>query len=52
MEEKGIVVKRVYKSFGKHVVLENVSFQVKQGQIFGLVGNNVSGKTVLMKCIC
>lgn len=52
MEEKGIVVKRVYKSFGKHVVLENVSFQVKQGQIFGLVGNNGSGKTVLMKCIC
>lgn len=52
MEEKGIVVKQVYKSFGKHVVLENVSFQVKQGQIFGLVGNNGSGKTVLMKCIC
>ena len=52
MEEKGIVVKRVYKSFGKHAVLENVSFQVKQGQIFGLVGNNGSGKTVLMKCIC
>ena len=52
MEEKGIVVKQVYKSFGKHAVLENVSFQVKQGQIFGLVGNNGSGKTVLMKCIC
>lgn len=52
MEEKGIVVKQVCKSFGKHAVLENVSFQVKQGQIFGLVGNNGSGKTVLMKCIC
>lgn len=52
MEDKGIVVKQVYKAFGKHAVLENVSFQVKRGQIYGLVGNNGSGKTVLMKCIC
>lgn len=52
MENKGIVVEHVYKSFGKEKVLNNVSLIIEPGHIYGVVGNNGSGKTVLMKCIC
>jgi ABC-2 type transport system ATP-binding protein len=31
--------------------VENVSFSVKQGEVFGLLGPNGAGKTTLMKCI-
>lgn len=49
---EGVVVEHIYKSFGKDSVLEDVNLTIKSGEIFGVVGNNGSGKTVLMKCIC
>lgn len=49
---QGIIVEHVYKSFGKEDVLIDVNLTVPQGKIVGVVGNNGSGKTVLMKCIC
>lgn len=52
MEKNGIVVEHVSKSFGKQTVLDDVSLTVPPGKIVGVVGNNGSGKTVLMKCIC
>ncbi|MDE6761781.1 MAG: ATP-binding cassette domain-containing protein [Lachnospiraceae bacterium] len=51
-EHHGIEVKNVYKSFGKEQVLKNISLSIPPGSIYGVVGNNGSGKTVLMKCIC
>ncbi len=51
-EDTGIVVNHVYKSFGKEQVLIDVNFSIPPGSIYGVVGNNGSGKTVLMKCIC
>lgn len=53
MEERvGIQVEHVYKTFGKEPVLKDVNLQILPGQAVGVVGNNGSGKTVLMKCIC
>ncbi len=52
MEHNGIIVEGVCKSFGKETVLKDVSLSVPPGEIVGVVGNNGSGKTVLMKCIC
>lgn len=52
MEHKGIIVENVYKSFGKETVLTDVNLSIPPGSIVGVVGNNGSGKTVLMKCIC
>ena len=56
MEQKkeniGIVVEHVYKSFVKEHVLRDVTFSIPTGKIYGVIGNNGSGKTVLMKCIC
>ena len=37
--------------FGGISVLENVSFDVEPGRIFGLVGPNGAGKTSLFNCI-
>lgn len=47
-----ISVQNVSKSFGEEEVLRNVSRDFEEGRIHGIVGNNGSGKTVLMKCIC
>lgn len=47
-----IEVLNVSKSFGEEKVLKNVSHSFEKGKIHGIVGNNGSGKTVLMKCIC
>lgn len=51
-ENTGIEVNHVYKSFGKEQVPMDVNFSIPPGSIYGVVGNNGSGKTVLMKCIC
>lgn len=42
----------VTKRFGQDVVLKEVSLTLNKGEVCGIVGNNGSGKTVLMKCIC
>lgn len=53
MEEMdGVEVRHVYKSFGREHVLTDVNLSIPPGSIHGVVGNNGSGKTVLMKCIC
>ena len=33
-------------------ILNNISLTLELGKIYGLVGSNGSGKTMLMKCIC
>lgn len=35
-----------------HTILEHISLYLKPGKIYGLIGRNGSGKTMLMKCIC
>ncbi len=47
-----ISVQNVSKDFGNERVLHDVSREFEAGKIHGIVGNNGSGKTVLMKCIC
>ena len=46
-----IVVKNASKAFGKEAALQNVSMVFEEGKIYGIVGRNGSGKTVLFKCI-
>lgn len=43
---------KVRKSFGEEEVLRELSWEMERGKVYGIVGNNGSGKTVLMKCIC
>ncbi len=47
-----IELRQVRKCFGGEEVLKKLDFCVERGRVYGIVGNNGSGKTVLMKCIC
>lgn len=47
-----ISVRNLSKDFGQDRVLKCVTRDFESGKIHGIVGNNGSGKTVLMKCIC
>lgn len=44
-------VRNLSKSFGGLKALMDVSFEVKRGEIFGIIGPNGSGKTTLINCI-
>lgn len=47
-----IEINHVTKKFGEDTVLSDINVAMEQGQVYGISGNNGSGKTVLMKCIC
>ena len=47
-----ISVKDVSLVIKKDTILSGVSMELEQGKIYGIVGRNGSGKTMLMKCIC
>lgn len=47
-----IRVEGLEKRFRDEVILTEVNMLLEKGKIYGLVGMNGSGKTVLMKCIC
>ncbi len=51
MSEYAIELKNITKTFGKVVANNNVSLNVKKGEILSLLGENGSGKTTLMNMI-
>ena len=46
-----IRVSGLRKSYGSTVAVDDVSFEVSNGEIFGLIGPNGAGKTTTMECI-
>ena len=52
MNESIISVSNATKVFKEHAALNSVSLQLEKGKIYGIIGRNGSGKTVLFKCIC
>jgi ABC-2 type transport system ATP-binding protein len=46
-----IQVLKVRKAYGQTVAVDEVSFEVDDGEIFGLIGPNGAGKTTTMECI-
>ena len=46
-----IEIKQVTKKFDDLVVLNNVSFTIPEGEIFGIVGKSGAGKSTLLRCI-
>ena len=46
-----IRVSELRKTYGSTLAVDNVSFEVKTGEIFGLIGPNGAGKTTTMECV-
>ncbi len=41
----------LYKKFGENVVLNNINFELKEGEVVSLVGKSGAGKTTILRCI-
>lgn len=52
MQKTIIKINKISKSFNGQKVLDQVSLTCESGKIYGIIGYNGSGKTVLFKCIC
>src|ERR1700676_1145721 len=51
MTQPVIQVSGIRKTYGATVAVDEVSFDVHDGEIFGLIGPNGAGKTTTMECI-
>jgi ABC-2 type transport system ATP-binding protein len=46
-----VQVEKLRKTYGATVAVDEVSFEVKEGEIFGMVGPNGAGKTTTIECL-
>jgi ABC-2 type transport system ATP-binding protein len=46
-----INVTNLHKSYGTTIAVDDISFAVKEGEIFGMVGPNGAGKTTTIECL-
>lgn len=44
-------IEHLKKSFGDHIVLRDISFEVMQGDVVSIIGPSGSGKSTLLRCI-
>ena len=51
MENNIIEVRHLSKAFGSHVVLRDIDFTVKKGDVTSIIGASGSGKSTLLRCI-
>lgn len=53
MEKEAMIsIENLNKQFKNQLVLNNINLKFSNGHIYGIIGRNGSGKTVLLKCIC
>lgn len=52
MSKNVIIAEELTKVFGDFVAVNHISFQVKEGEIFGFLGANGAGKTTAMRMLC
>lgn len=50
-EQSALVVTDLRKSYGETRAVDGVSFEVRTGEIFGIIGTNGSGKTTTVECV-
>ena len=46
-----LTIQNLSKSFGSQKVIDNLSFAVPEGSVFGFIGQNGAGKTTTMKMV-
>src|SRR6478609_10796437 len=50
--EKVIIAEKLSKRFGDFTAVDEISFEVEKGEIFGFLGANGAGKTTAMRMLC
>lgn len=50
--EKIICAENLTKKFGNFIAVDNITFNINRGEIFGFLGANGAGKTTAMKMLC
>jgi ABC-2 type transport system ATP-binding protein len=50
-QEKAIIVKNLSRYFGKFKAVDNISFEVNRGEIFGFLGPNGAGKSTTIRML-
>ena len=51
MSEPVIALNKLTKSYGKHRGIEEISFAVERGEIFGFIGPNGAGKSTTIRTL-
>ena len=51
-EKQIVYVEQLSLTIGKETLLKDINVTFEQGKIYGIIGRNGSGKTLLFKCIC
>ncbi len=52
IQEKSVVIRNLVKRFGSFTAVDNISFEVGRGEIFGFLGANGAGKTTAIRILC
>jgi ABC-2 type transport system ATP-binding protein len=52
MGNKVVEIKNLYKKYKDAIILNKVNLELEEGKIYGIVGRNGSGKSMLFKTIC
>ena len=52
MQDKAITAEKLTKKFGDFTAVDQISFEVSKGEIFGFLGANGAGKTTAMRMFC
>jgi ABC-2 type transport system ATP-binding protein len=46
-----VEVESLHKVYGQLVAVDDISFEIQEGEIFGMVGPNGAGKTTTIECL-
>ena len=51
MEKTIFEVKQLNASYGQEVILKNLDFSIKEGEVIGIIGESGIGKSTFLECL-